>query len=115
MNAGKALAVVPAASAEVRDLTPADAFERVLTEGVHWLGQTDGPMLALAREALEDLAKARAVGDLKLTIAAREQVMKMFGVLGFDPAARSRLGLAEVKAQSKVEEIIALRQKRTPN
>jgi len=113
MSTKGSLAVVPAVELETRDLTPAAAFDRVLTEGVHWLGQTDAPTLALAREALEDLAKARAVGDMKLTIAARDQVMRIFSVLGFDPAARSRLGLAEVKAQSKVEEIIARRQKRT--
>ena len=88
-------------------------MERVLAQGVHWLGQSDGPMLALAREALEDYARARGSGDIKLTLAARDQVMRIFGVLGFDPAARSRLGLAEVKAQSKVEEIIARRRERS--
>ncbi len=106
------LATVPEVEPEIRDLTLGEAMERVLDMGVHWLGQTDGPTLALARETLEDYARARLTGDIKLTIAPREQVMRVFSRLGFDPEARSRLGLAEVKAQSKVEEIIARRSSR---
>ncbi len=109
----ESLAAVPAVEPEIRHLTPADAMERVLAEGVHWLGQTDGPTLALAREALEDYTRARLARDIKLTLAARDQVMKLFSKLGFDPDARARLGLAEVKAQSKVEKIIARRRSRT--
>jgi hypothetical protein len=107
------LTAVPAVEPEIGDLTPAKAMERVLSEGVHWLGQTDGPTLALAREALEDYTRARLTGDIKLTLAARDQVMKLFGKLGFDPDARARLGLAKVKAQSRVEEIIARRRSRS--
>jgi hypothetical protein len=33
------------------------------------------------------------------------QIMPLLAALGFDPASRSRLGLAEVKAKSKLEEL----------
>jgi hypothetical protein len=40
------------------------------------------------------IPRARLTGDIKLTLAARDQVMKLFGKLGFDPDARARSGLA---------------------
>ncbi len=100
------LAAVPSVEPGIRDLTPAEAMERVLEQGVLWLGRPTARRWRWPGEPLEDYVWARMTGDIKLTLAAREQVMKLFGRLGFDPEARSRLGLAEVKAQSKVEEII---------
>ena len=43
-----------------------------------------------ARKALRDLDR---------------QLIPLLGELGFNPAARARLGLAEVKTQSKLEEL----------
>lgn len=108
-----ALAPVQSADLGVRALAPAEVMEQVLDRGVYWLGETDAPTLALAREALEDYAEVRAAGDMGATLKARDQVMRLFGKLGFDPEARSRLGLAEVKAKSKVEEIIDRRRARS--
>jgi phage terminase small subunit len=34
-----------------------------------------------------------------------KQIISQLSLLGFDPAARSRLGLAEVKAQSTLEKL----------
>lgn len=44
--------------------------------------------------------------------SAQKQLHAIASALGFDPTARSRLGLAEVKRQSKVEELQAQRQAR---
>ena len=40
------------------------------------------------------------------------QIVSNFGKLGFSPDSRSRLGLAEVKAQSKLEELLARKAER---
>ena len=45
--------------------------------------------------------------------AAEKQLASWLAVLGFDPAARSRLGLAEVKTKSKLEELIERRAQRS--
>jgi hypothetical protein len=37
----------------------------------------------------------------------------MLGQLGFDPASRTRVGLAEVKTMSKLEQMQAARDQRT--
>jgi hypothetical protein len=50
-----------------------------------------------ARRALRDLDKA---------------ILSSLSLLGFDPTSRSRLGLAEVKAASKLEQMQAARDKR---
>lgn len=42
--------------------------------------------------------------------SAQKQLHAIGSALGFDPTARSRLGLAEVKRQSKLEELAASRQ-----
>jgi hypothetical protein len=55
------------------------------------------------RETLEERQSLRAAvlaghGDRKELRALDKQVIEMLSALGFDPTARSRLGLAEVKA-----------------
>jgi hypothetical protein len=104
-----ALAAVPALELETHELTVPQALERVLHAGVRWLGQTDAPTVALLRDALEDYAVLRGSpgADPKNVIAARKQVMELLSSLGFDPTARSRLGLAEVKAADALDQIIA--------
>ena len=49
---------------------------------------------------------------LKELRALEKQIQSTAGALGFDPTARSRLGLAEVKRQSKLEELQALHERR---
>ena len=50
----------------------------------------------------DDLER-QAEGDERRDL--EKQIFDLLSALGFNPAARSRLGLAEVKAQSKLEEI----------
>lgn len=104
------VAVAPVESSVV-ELTPLQALERSLVAGAHWLAESDAASVVLARDALELYADLRAdpkskTGDV---IAAGKWVQSCFSDLGFNPSERSRLGLAEVKAQSVAESIIERR------
>lgn len=106
-----ALAPVPSTEPTLNELPAEDVMSRVLRDGVVWLAQTDSVALAMLREALEERAgvRERALGGS--AEARRElrdldkQIIGQLSALGFDPAARSRLGLAEVKAKSKLQEL----------
>lgn len=103
------LAVLPAVTPEPVDLDPADAMAHVLGHGAPWLASTDSPKLALLRETFEERTQVRA---LVMAGAGKEmrkdlrdidkQIQSLLSELGFDPSARSRLGLAEVTAASKL-------------
>ena len=57
------------------------------------------------REVLRAGAMAGSTEDRKALREVDKQVISLLSELGFNPAARSRLGLAEVKAKSKLEEL----------
>ena len=90
---------------ELSDLSPADAFDRVLIDGVPWLAETDYPLVALTREAFELLERAKSVGSTRDQILVIRHLADLLGDLGFDPTARSRLGLAEVRAASLLDQL----------
>lgn len=109
-----ALVPVPPIGTELTELDPSMALSAVLTAGVHWIAATDSPKVALLRHALEDYERLRAAGASPKDIReGRAEVAKLLSELGFDPTARAKLGLAEVKAQSKLEEIRARRNERS--
>ncbi len=101
-----ALASVPAIERGARELTVTEAMERVLAAG-YWLAESDAPMVALFRDAAEDYAELRSLPGVspKEVREARTEVMRLAGVLGFDPTSRGALGLAEVTARSKLADI----------
>ena len=107
------VAVPPVDSAAV-ELTPLQALERALLAGAAWLAESDAAAIVLARDALELYAELRADPKAKVTdvISAGKWAQSCFADLGFNPSERSRLGLAEVKAQSVAESIIARRSAR---
>lgn len=114
---GAELAVVAPVERTVADQSPLSAFDAVMHRGVSWLAVTDAPALALLRSLLEErdgvvAAINRGVGDRKALRDLDKLVMGLLSQLGFDPASRSRLGLAEVKAASKLEQIRASQAKR---
>lgn len=92
-----------------------DVVDRVLAEGVAWIGATDAPKVALLRETVVLYARARdhAGTPPRDLLAFVKAINDLLSDLGFDPAARSRLGLAEVKTLSAAEKIIARRAART--
>ena len=105
-------AAVPAVQLEPMEMDPHNAMLSVLDAGSPWLAVTDSPKLALLRETLEERVEVRALvmagAGKELRTALREidkQVQSLMSELGFDPTARARLGLAEVAARSKVQEI----------
>ena len=61
----------------------------------------------MLREALEERAEVRATypPGSKERRRIDDQIGRQLSALGFDPAARARLGLAEVKAASKLDDI----------
>lgn len=116
-NRGALVAVDPV-DAKPHDMQPADIFADIMAVGAPWFAQTDGIRLAMLRESLEERARLLPVAEA--STEARKQLRELnreisewLSQLGFDPAARTRLGLAEVKARSKFEELEAKRAKRT--
>lgn len=101
----------------VPDFDAAKLFDQVLEDGVHWLARTDSPTLALLRDMMHERVELRVIanGSMEARRALRELdkiILSTLSQLGFDPTARSRLGLAEVKAMSKLEQMQADRDKR---
>ena len=92
------------------ELEAADVFRHIMDAGASWLAITDSIRLSMLRESLEE--RARLLGHAEASSESRKQLREInkeisewLSLLGFDPAARSRLGLAEVKAQSVLEKM----------
>lgn len=106
------LAVVPAAEVKPVELDPIQTIDAVFEAAQHWLAATDVTALALLRESLEERQDLRAAvlaghGDRKELRALDKQIIEQLSALGFDPTARGRLGLVEVKAASTLERLKA--------
>lgn len=119
---GKSSDPVPEVSSYTPDLMSLpvlDVFATLMDEGVAWLARTDAPKALMVRDALIERATvmrmlAEDETDWRMRAALRmlnKEISLLLSELGFDPASRSRLGLAEVKAQSKLEELRARRTK----
>ena len=82
-------------------------FHTTLSAGWPWFVDTDSAAVVMLREALEERAEIRAMypAGSKERRGIDEQIGRQLSALGFDPASRARLGLAEVKAASKLDEI----------
>ena len=91
-------------------------WDSVFSNGELWISsRTDIHLLQMTSEQLDRRETLRAalvesptentvlmrLGELEKSIAGN------LGLLGFTPSDRTRLGLAEVKAQSKLEELMA--------
>jgi hypothetical protein len=94
----------------------AQVFEEIMATGSPWLARTDSIRLAMLRQSLEERARLLPVAES--STEARKQlrdlnkeISEWLSLLGFDPTARARLGLAEVKAASTLEKLQAKRQK----
>jgi hypothetical protein len=88
-------------------------WDRAWTAAHGWLSPaTDGELLLMLCESIDERATLRyrvmAHGDGDERKALRsldKQIMAGLSLLGFTPTDRTRLGLAEVKKQSKIEEL----------
>ena len=132
-DGGAALIVLPAvarAEAPPADKSGLDFIQDVLDAGATaWIGATDLATLELARQLWEDRERARriwlselipdenglradgkaiALHDEKLFNAyakLTERLIQCLSALGLDPTARTRLGVAEVKRQTVLDQL----------
>jgi hypothetical protein len=117
-NAGKhnrgALVAVEPVDLEPFQRQAADLFADIMQAGSAWFARTDGVQLAMLRESLEERERLLPVAES--STEARKQLRELnreiadwLTQLGFNPTARARLGLAEVKAASTLEKLQAKR------
>ena len=106
------LSLVPAADPAAHNRPPTSLVGDVYAAGSRWLASTDSLALALLRESLEEREALRAEivsgmsEDRKGLRELDRQIILQMSALGFDPAARSRLGLSEVKAADKIDKLL---------
>ena len=95
-------------------------WDAAMTTGANWIARNSDTHLLMMtceqldrREALRSLIAEKPewhmfkqINDLERLIASN------LGLLGFTPSDRTRMGLAEVKAQSKLDELMARKEKR---
>ena len=97
-----------------------DLWNRAWAAAITWLSPaTDMTAVLEACQLLDDLAVARqvyrttrAATDAKTVTALSKQMTEALGALGFNPTARGRLGVAEVKRQSQLESLLEKRRSR---
>ena len=114
-NRGALVAVEPIDVAP-HERPPSDLFAEIVDAGRAWFAKTDSVQLAMLRESLEE--RARLVPVAESSTEARKQLRELnreiadwLTALGFNPTARARLGLAEVKAASTLEKMRASKPK----
>lgn len=108
----RSLAAVPMLQPEPVELDTTAVLASVLEAGSAWLASTDLIAMILLRESLEEREQLRAIvvqtqssDQRKALRDLDKQINSQLSQLGFDPAARARLGLAEVKAASTLEKL----------
>lgn len=97
-----------------------DLWERVWSMGATWVSKnTDLELLTMTCEMVDERwnlrVKVMQSDDPKMRRGLREldkQIVSNLSLLGFTPSDRSRLGIAEVKAKSKLEELMERRANR---
>jgi hypothetical protein len=96
-------------------------WDSVFSEGELWVSpRTDVAWLQVVCELLDrrEVLKAEWLVDptnrpVNMSLLETEKMIQSgLGLLGFTPADRSRLGVAEVKAKSKLEELMERRANR---
>jgi hypothetical protein len=91
-----------------------DLWDRVWGMGATWVSQkTDIELLVMTCEMVDERWNLRVnvmqTNDPRLRRGLREldrQIVSNLSLLGFTPSDRSRLGVAEVKAKSKLQEMM---------
>jgi hypothetical protein len=92
-----------------------ELWDRVWQSGINWISpNTDLEILLMTCELIDERwnLRVRVMTDNnpKDRRGLREldkQIVSNLGLLGFTPSDRSRLGVAEVKKMSKLEELMA--------
>jgi hypothetical protein len=92
-----------------------ELWDRVWTMGHTWISySTDIDLLLITCEQLDERVKLRTQvwndgrpDERKALRQLEKQIVENLSLLGFTPTDRSRLGIAEVKKMSKLEELRA--------
>jgi phage terminase small subunit len=95
-----------------------ELWGRAWSMAITWLSpDSDLSTIENTCRAADDLASARAryrattePADARAVVALSKTFTDALSSLGFDPTARSRLGVAEVKRASALDNLIAKRQ-----
>jgi hypothetical protein len=118
-RANGALVPVPAIG-EIKQLMDGPLIQGLVDAGLApWISNTDLPTVRLAQRLWEDMERLRLALDEEFsepTFRAYRDVIKelraCLSLLGMTPSDRSRLGVAEVKARSRLEELMDRRGRR---
>ena len=94
-----------------------DSWDRIWESGSHWIsGTTDIQIVQMLCECEDERSHLRGLvwggNDWRDRVALRSLdtfILSLYSLLGFTPADRSKLGLAEVRSQSVVDELKARR------
>lgn len=97
-----------------------ELWDKVWQQGLNWISpNTDFEILLMTCEMIDERwnlrVKVMQTDDVRMRRGLREldrQIISNLSLLGFTPSDRSRLGVAEVKAMSKLEELMARKEKR---
>lgn len=96
-------------------------FWSLVYDSGRWISHTtDRTLVTISAELIEEREQLRALvmanpEDYRLRSGLRElekALTSNLALMGFTPADRSRLGFAEVKAESKLEQLMKLRDER---
>ena len=94
-------------------------WDRAWQSGRAWIAQTDSELLLLVCEQLDERQQLRVQvlreGDWRDRAGLRsldKEIADNLSMLGFSPVDRARLGVAEVKVRSALEEVRARRERR---
>ena len=89
-------------------------WERIWQAGRAWISPTtDIEQVMMLCETMDERIQLRAVvfrgGEWRDRVALRQldyQITNMLSLIAFNPVERSRLGLAEVVAQTRIQELM---------
>jgi hypothetical protein len=92
-----------------------ELWDRVWESGINWISpNTDLEILLMTCELIDERWNLRvrvmtdnSPKDRRGLRELDKQIVSNLGLLGFTPSDRSRLGVAEVKKMSKLEELMA--------
>ena len=97
-----------------------EVWDKIWEAGVNWISpNTDIELLLMTCEMVDERwnlrIKVMQTDDPRMRRGLREldrQIVSNLSLMGFTPSDRTRLGVAEVKAQSKLEELMERKAKR---
>jgi hypothetical protein len=97
-----------------------ELWDNVWEQGLNWISpNTDYEILLMTCEMIDERwnlrVKVMQTDDSKMRRGLREldrQIISNLSLLGFTPSDRSRLGVAEVKALSKLEQLMEMKANR---